>query len=163
MISVIVAASTNNVIGDRGSLPWRLRDDLQHFRQLTLGKPVVMGRRTWESIGRPLPGRRNIVLTRQPGLVATGGHAVTSPADALALATPADEIMIIGGSEIYALFMPQAARIYLTRVHATVDGDACFPPLDDKLWRLVDSEAHDADDENQYAFEFNTYERRGRS
>ena len=163
MISVIVAASTNNVIGDHGRLPWRLRDDLKRFKRLTLGKPVVMGRRTWESIGRPLPGRRNIVLTRRHGLVAAGGNAVTSPADALLLAKPADEIMIIGASEIYALFMPQAARVYLTRVHATVDGDACFPALDDKLWRLVESEAHDADDENQYAFEFNTYERRGRS
>ena len=163
MISVIVAASTNNVIGKRGTLPWRLKDDLRHFKRLTLGKPVIMGRRTWESIGRPLPGRQNIVLTRQPGLVAAGGNAVSSTADALAVARPADEIMIIGGSEIYALFLPKAARVYLTRVHATVDGDARFPALDEKLWRLVDSDAHDADDANQFAFDFNIYERRDRS
>lgn len=163
MISIIVAASANNVIGDHGELPWRLRDDLRRFRQLTLGKPVVMGRRTWESIGRPLPGRQNIVLTRQPALVAAGCTVVASPGEALAVARPADEIMIIGGSQIYALFMPKAARVYLTRVQATVNGDACFPTLDDKLWQLVDSDAHAADAANQFAYEFKTYERRGRS
>jgi dihydrofolate reductase len=159
MISLIVAASTNNVIGVQGELPWRLSDDLKRFKRLTMGKPIVMGRRTWQSIGRPLPGRRNIVLTRQDGFAATGCEVVASPAAALTAAGDAEEIMIIGGSQIYDLFLPKAARLYLTRVHADIDGDAFFPELDAAEWQLIASEAHAADDANDFAFEFRTYER----
>lgn len=161
MISLIVAASTNHVIGVRGELPWRLSDDLKRFKQLTLAKPIVMGRRTWESIGRPLPGRQNIVLTRQAGFTAQGCDVVVSPAAALSAADGAGEIMIIGGSQVYELFMPKASRIYMTRVQAEIDGDAFFPVLDEAEWLLTGTEAHAADEANEYAFDFRTYERTG--
>lgn len=163
MISIIVATSMNNVIGVQGDLPWKLPDDLKRFKKLTLGKPVVMGRLTWESIGRPLPDRQNIVLTRQPGFAADGCDVVASPAAALAAARDAEEIMIIGGGQIYELFLPKANRLHVTRVHASVDGDAFFPEIDETSWQLVEREPHDADDVNQFAFEFRTYERKGRS
>ena len=157
MISIIVAASENNVIGRAGELPWRLSDDLRHFKAITMGKPIVMGRKTWESIGRPLPGRQNIVITRQPDFAADGCDVVTSVEEAIAVAGDAPEIMIIGGSEIYALFMPHAGRLYLTRVHTNVDGDAFFPGLDDS-WRLVSEEAHGADGKNEFDYSFRRYE-----
>ena len=160
MISIIVAASTNNVIGAQGELPWQLSDDLQRFRQLTMGKPIVMGRLTWESIGRPLPGRQSIVVTRQADFVADGCDVVASFAEAIDAAGDAGEIMIIGGSQIYDLFLPQASRLYITRVHAEIEGDAFFPGIDETLWQLVSSEEHEADASNQYPFAFMSYERK---
>jgi dihydrofolate reductase len=157
MISIIVAASENNVIGRQGELPWRLSDDLKHFKAITMGKPIVMGRKTWESIGRPLPGRQNIVITRQPGFAAAGCDVVASVDEAIGAADDAPEIMIIGGSEIYALFMPHAERLYLTRVHASVEGDAFFPELDDN-WRLVSDDEQRADANNEFDFSFRRYE-----
>jgi dihydrofolate reductase len=162
MISLIVAASENGVIGRDGDLPWRLSDDLRRFKAVTMGKPVVMGRKTWESIGRPLPGRQNIVVTRRPELQFEGADVVTSAEAAMAAAAGAAEIMIIGGSEIYMLFLPLAERIYLTRVHAQVEGDAVFPTLGDE-WRLVSDERHAADDNNDHDMSFRVYERTGRS
>ena len=162
MISLIVAASENGVIGRDGNLPWRQSDDLRRFKAVTMGKPIVMGRKTWESIGRPLPGRQNIVVSRQPGLEIEGADVVTSPAAAVDVAAGANEIMIIGGSEIYALFLPLADRVYLTRVHAEVEGDARFPELGDD-WRLVSDERHAADDNNDHDMSFRVYERTGRS
>ena len=159
MISIVVAASTNNVIGAQGQLPWQLSDDLKRFKQLTLGKPIVMGRLTWESIGRPLPGRQNIVVTRQADFIADGCDVVASPAAALAAAGDAGEIMIIGGSQLYELFLPKADRLYVTRVHAEVEGDAFFPEIDESEWRLVNDEPHRADDRNAFAYSFRTYER----
>jgi len=163
MISIVVAASTNNVIGAQGRLPWSLSDDLKRFKQLTMGKPIVMGRLTWESIGRPLPGRQNIVVTRQADFIADGCDVVASPAAALAAAGDAGEIMIIGGSQLYELFLPKADRLYVTRVHAEVEGDVFFPEIDAGIWRLAEREMHAADDANQFAFEFRTYERKDRS
>jgi dihydrofolate reductase len=162
-ISLVVAASANDVIGVEGRLPWRLPGDLKNFKRLTMGKPVIMGRLTWESIGRPLPGRRNIVITRNPDYVAAGCDIVASPAAALAAAGDDDEVMIIGGGQVYALFRAQAQRLYLTRVDVHLEGDAFFPPPGDDEWRLIDREAQPADDANEYAFEIRTYERRGRS
>ena len=162
MISLIVAASENGVIGRDGNLPWRQSDDLRRFKAVTMGKPIVMGRKTWESIGRPLPGRQNIVVSRQPGLEIEGADVVTSPAAAVDVAAGANEIMIIGGSEIYALFLPLADRVYLTRVHAEVEGDARFPELGDG-WRLVSDERHAADDNNDHDMSFRGYERTSRS
>ena len=159
VISLIVAASTNNVIGVDGDLPWRLSDDLKRFKRLTMGKPIVMGRRTWQSIGRALPGRQNIVLTRQADLAAKGCDVVASPAAALTAAGDAEEIMIIGGGQIYDLFFPKAARLYVTRVHTDIEGDAYFPELDTTQWQLIESEEHAADDVNEFAYEFRTYER----
>jgi dihydrofolate reductase len=151
VISLIVAVSTNNVIGAGGDLPWRLSDDLKRFKAATMGKPIVMGRKTYESIGRPLPGRQNIVITRQSGFTAEGCDVVRSTAEAVEAAEGADEIMVIGGSQIYAAFLPLAERIYLTRVHTEVEGDVFFPPLKKDEWRESASETYDADALNDYA------------
>ncbi|MDH3429595.1 MAG: type 3 dihydrofolate reductase [Gammaproteobacteria bacterium] len=150
MISLIVAASSNNVIGANGKLPWRLSGDLQRFKALTLGKPIVMGRLTYESIGRPLPGRQNIVITRQADYEAEGCDVVPSVEAALAAAGSAEEIVIIGGGHIYREFLPRADRIYLTRVQAEIEGDAFFPPLADDQWCETEREASVADESNDY-------------
>ena len=150
MISLIVAASTNNIIGAKGDLPWRLSADLKRFRALTMGKPIIMGRKTYESIGRPLPGRQNIVVTRNPGFVADGCDVVSSIDTAVEVAGDAEEIMVIGGSHIYAAFLPRADRIYLTRVQAELEGDAYLPDIDNDKWHEVSAETHAADDSNDY-------------
>lgn len=160
MISIIVAASMNGVIGIQGELPWRISDDLKRFKALTLGKPIVMGRLTWESIGRPLPGRQNIVITRQSGFSAEGCDVVDSAAAALAVAGDVDEVMIIGGGQIYDLFLPKAGRLHITRVDTETNGDAFFPPIDEREWVLVSSEPHEAGEKNEFAFVFQTFERR---
>jgi dihydrofolate reductase len=160
VISLIVAASENHVIGVRGELPWRLPADLKRFKAITMGKPIVMGRLTWESIGRPLPGRLNIVISRQPDFVAEGCTVVGSPEAAISAAGDAPEVMVIGGGHIYKQFLPLADRIYLTRVHAEVEGDAFFPELDESKWDIVDSEAHEADGQGAPPHTFLTLERR---
>jgi len=159
MISIIVAASANNVIGAEGDLPWRLSDDLKRFKTITMGKPIVMGRKTWDSIGRPLPGRQNIVITRQSNFVAEGCDVVASADEAIAATAGADEVMVIGGSQVYSLFLPNAERLYLTRVHADVAGDAFFPQIDESQWRLVNDEPHSAGDRNAFDYSFRIYER----
>ena len=159
MISMIVAASTNNVIGVNGELPWRLSDDLKRFKKITMGKPIVMGRLTFESIGRPLPGRQNIVITRQPGYAAESCDVVTSPEAAVAAAGDAAEIIIIGGGEIYTLFLPLADRIYLTRVHVELEGDAHFAPPDERDWRVTFSESGITDEKHDFDFTFETLDR----
>lgn len=128
-----------------------------------MGKPIVMGRLTWESIGRPLPGRQNIVITRQVGFSADGVDVVASPAAALEVTGDAEEVMIIGGGQIYDLFLPKAGRLHLTRVHTEISGDAFFPAIDNKDWELVDAESHEAGDVNEFDFEFRTYERKNHS
>jgi dihydrofolate reductase len=159
MISIIVAASANNVIGAEGDLPWRLSDDLKRFKAITMGKPIVMGRKTWDSIGCPLPGRQNIVITRQTDFVAEGCDVVASADEAIAATAGADEVMVIGGSQVYSLFLPNAERLYLTRVHAEVAGDAFFPQINESQWCLVNDEPHSADDRNAFDYSFRTYER----
>ncbi len=159
MISLIVAVSANGVIGRGGELPWHLSDDLKRFKQLTLGKPIVMGRKTFESIGRALPGRQNIVLTRQSEFAADECDVVSSIDAAIAASGDAGEIVVIGGSEIYKLFLPLAERIYMTRVHIDVDGEVRFPELDDELWQESERENHDADDLNEYEFTTSVLER----
>ena len=158
-VSLIVAASANHVIGVRGELPWRLPDDFRYFKRTTLGKPVLMGRRTWESIGRPLPGRQNIVITRKSGFAAPGAIVAASPEEALELAGDVAEVMVIGGGQIYKAFMERAERIYLTRVHTDVDGDTFFPEPDAASFSLVSREAHPADERHAYAYEFRVYDR----
>lgn len=159
-ISLIVAASTNNVIGSDGELPWHLPDDLRNFKRLTTGKPIVMGRKTHESIGRPLPDRRNVVISRDLDYEAAGCDVVASPAAAMALLNDAEEVMIIGGGQIYAAFLPSADRIHFTRVHTEADGDVTFPDLDENEWALHSSVAHDADATHRYAFDVLCFERR---
>jgi dihydrofolate reductase len=155
-MTLIVAASENGVIGRDGDLPWRLPADLAHFKQVTMGKPVVMGRKTWESIGRPLPGRTNIVLSRQPGYEAKGCRVVGSLGEAILIgsAEGAEELMVIGGEALYAETLPVADRILLTRVHAVLDGDTHFPALDQDAWTVTAVERHEADERNDYAYSF---------
>ncbi len=147
LLSLIVAVAENGVIGKDGGLPWRLSSDLKTFRRLTMGKPIIMGRRTFQSIGKPLDGRDNIVVTRDPHFEAAGVSVADSVADALTLARVmartrgADEIMVIGGADIYNIALPAADRIYLTRVHANPQGDRHFPELPLEEWREVSREA----------------------
>lgn len=158
-ISMVVAASTNNVIGRDGGLPWHIPEDLKHFKAITLGHPIVMGRRTFESIGRALPGRVNIVLTTRTDCVADGCAIVRSPAAALAAAGDADEVMIIGGGQVYSLFLPMADRIYMTRVETEIEGDTFFPALPANEWRVSSEERFPPSPEREHAFSFQNLER----
>lgn len=156
MISIIVAQAENGVIGSDNRLPWHLPDDLKRFKALSLGKPIVMGRRTFESIGRPLPGRTNIVVSRQPGLAIEGTVVAQSLDAALAAAGTVPEVVIIGGAEIFRQALPRTDVIHLTRVHARIAGDVVFPDLDSGSWRETSVEHHAADERHQYAFTFVT-------
>lgn len=157
-VTLVVAMARNGVIGAGGALPWRLPDDLRRFKTLTMGRPVLMGRRTWTSIGKPLPGRSNLVLTRDATFRAEGATIVHSLEDAFAHA--GRELMVIGGAEVYALALPYATRIELTAVDADVDGETRLPPFDPGAWREVARERHAADERHAYAMDFVTLERR---
>jgi dihydrofolate reductase len=162
-IVFVVARADNGVIGRDNALPWHLPADLRHFKRLTVGKPVVMGRRTFQSIGKPLPGRHNIVLTRDPDWRAEGVTVVDNLAEAIAAAgldpkTRAEEVMIIGGAAVYADALPFATRIYLTEVHDTPAGDTVLPALDPARWRETTREDHPAE-EGRPAYSFVTLER----
>ncbi len=159
LVSLIVAVAENHVIGRAGGLPWRLREDLRRFKALTIGKPVIMGRKTFESIGRPLPERQNIVMTRSREFMAQGCFIAGTPDEALAVAGAVAEIMVIGGADIYREFLPLAGRIYLTRVHADIAGDARMPDLDPSAWIETSREFVPADEDNEHAFSFITLER----
>lgn len=158
-LSILVAAAENNVIGRNNRLPWRLPEDLQRFKALSMGKPMIMGRRTFESIGRALPGRTSIVVSRQPGLELEGCIVVASIDAAVAAAQPAVEAVVIGGAEIYRQVLPRAQVVHVTRVHARIEGDTHFPDLQPEEWREVGKEHHPADDRHAYAFSFITLER----
>ncbi len=158
-VSLIVAMDRGRLIGRDGDLPWHLPNDLQRFKAVTMGKPIIMGRRTHLSIGRVLPGRRNIVLSRDGDFVAPGCDCYVSLDAALASIDDADEAMVIGGATVYRVALPHAARLYLTEVEATLDGDVRFPELDRQAWREVASEAHGADERHAYAYCFRTLER----
>lgn len=138
-ISLVVAAADNNVIGHKGTMPWHVSGDLKNFKAITSGKPIVMGRKTFESIGRPLPGRQNIVVTRNAAWTAEGVDLAATLDDAVALAGEVAEIMIIGGGEIYAQALPMASRVYFTRIHASPEGDTTFPALSEQDWVQSDA------------------------
>ncbi len=157
-LSIIVAIARNGVIGRGNALPWHLPADLKHFKAVTMGRPVIMGRKTWESIGCPLPGRRNIVVTRNPDFRAEGCETAATLDAALGKCADAEEIFVIGGAQLYAAALPRADRLYITRVGADVDGDAFFPPFDPAAWRLVSSEPHLADERNPLPFRFELFE-----
>lgn len=159
MISLIVAMDRNRLIGRGNALPWHLPADLAHFKSITLGKPIVMGRKTYESIGRPLPGRHNIVVSRNPDFSAPGCTVVASVEAALAAAGDVPEVMVIGGAQVYAEALPRAQRIYLTRVDAAFEGDAWFPALDAAVWRECHCAEHAPDDRNPYPYVFLVLER----
>ncbi len=163
IVSLIVAMAENGVIGNDGQLPWRLPEDMVWFREMTMDKPVIMGRKTYESIPprfRPLEGRHNIVLTRNPAFEVDGVTVVNSAEAALAAAGDEVEIMVAGGSEIYALFLPHAHRLYLTLVDAEPDGDAFFPELDWSQWEVELEEDYDADERHPYDFQWLILERK---
>jgi dihydrofolate reductase len=146
-VSLIAAVAANRVIGQAGRLPWHLPDDLRHFKRMTLGKPVVMGRKTFQSIGQPLPGRPNIVVTRDEGWRAEGVRVVLSLADALVVAAglAGDEAMVIGGAELFAAALPIADRLYLTEVHRSYEGDVFFPLIDRTSWIEASRDDRDGD------------------
>jgi dihydrofolate reductase len=158
-LSLIAAMAENRVIGHENRLPWHLPADLQHFKAITLGKPVLMGRKTWESIGRPLPGRTNIVITRDAGYVAEGCVVAHSLEEAVAAAGEAAEVMVIGGAQLYRQALPLADTLYLTLVHAEIQGDTRFPAWQPGEWRETARIDHEADDRNPHAYSFITLER----
>ena len=165
-IVLVAAIGENNVIGRAGQLPWRLKSDMRHFRALTLGRPVIMGRKTYESIGKPLKDRTNIVLTRDLSLKVPGGVLATSLEAAFAVARQdaakrgVDEIMVIGGSDVFADAMARASRLEITHVHAAPEGDALFPPIDPAVWREVAREEHAAGPDDSASFAVAVYVRR---
>ncbi len=158
-VSIIVAASANNVIGVDGGLPWRLPEDLRRFKELTMGKPMIMGRLTYESIGKALPGRRSIILTRQVDYQVEDCDVVTSVDAAIAAAGDAAELMVIGGGKVYEQLLPMSDRVYLTRVHTDIDGDTFFPELDPIEWRSISKERFPVTADRQYRLTIETLER----
>ena len=166
LVSIIAAMDRNRLIGNKNQLPWNLPADLAHFKKVTMGKPIIMGRKTFESIGRPLPGRTNVVISRDPHYSADGVKVVNSLdaalrlAEDIALIDGAEEMVVIGGAEIYREALPLARRLYLTEVHAVVDGDARLPDIDWDCWREVRRERHDAEGNNPYDYSFVVFERR---
>lgn len=158
---MIVAHADNRIIGKDNDMPWHLPADLAYFKKTTLGKPVVMGRKTFESIGRPLPGRQNIVISRDQNYQAAGVDVVSSVEQALKLAGDVEEIMVIGGGAIYAHCLPFADRLYVTQIKAAIDGDTQFPTYEQgNDWQLVSSELYQADEKNAYDLDFCVYQRK---
>jgi dihydrofolate reductase len=162
-ISIIVAAAENGVIGRGGELPWRLSADLRRFKQITMGHTIIMGRRTWESIGRPLPGRQSIVVTRQINYRTEFAELTVAEgldsAFQIVESTLDNEAFVVGGAELYQTALPRADRLYFTRVNASVEGDTFFPEVAWGQWRLIESEQHSADDKNEHPYAFEIYER----
>lgn len=158
-IALIAAMAENRVIGRENRLPWRLSADLRRFKSLTMGKPVIMGRKTYESIGKPLPGRSNIVVTRDRDYRAQGCRVVHSLEQALEAAAGHDEVMVIGGAQLYRQTLDRAERMYLTLVKTELDGDALFPQIEMRHWRELERESHRADEKNEYDYDFVTLER----
>jgi len=159
LITLVVAVADSGVIGRDNTLPWHLPEDLRRFKRLTLGKPVVMGRKTFESIGKPLPDRRNIVVTRDANYHADGVTVVHDMDAALRAAAEAAEIMVIGGAELFRMFLPRAGRIHLTRVHGNIQGDVLWPALDDS-WQMIEREGYAADERHDWSMTFELWEKR---
>lgn len=165
LLSIIVAQSQNRVIGRGNKLPWYLPEDLKYFKRITQGKPIVMGRKTYESIGRPLPGRTNIVISRNPDYTQPGTRVVGSLEAALELAEQqalvdgSEELLVIGGAEIYAQALVLADRLYITQVHAEIEGDAFFPEIDPQDWETVLRQDFSAEGPNPYDYSFLVYQR----
>lgn len=159
-VSIVAAVAENGAIGKNNALPWHLPADLKHFRRLTLGHPIIMGRRNYESIGRALPDRTNIVITRHMDFHAPGCIVVPALDAAFAAADAADEVFVVGGADIYAQTMARVDRLHLTLVHANVPGDVFFPAIDWAVWRETARESHQPDARHAYAYSFVTFERR---
>lgn len=162
-LSILVAVAENGVIGCRGALPWHLSADLRRFKRLTMGHTIVLGRKTWESIGRPLPGRRMVVVSRQATYRVNGARVVSSLPQAFEVARESgdQQPFVVGGAQIYHQALPLATRLYLTRVLADVTGDTHFPAFSAVDWQLVESEPHEADARNDHPYCFEVYQRFG--
>ncbi|WP_422648319.1 Dihydrofolate reductase [Cupriavidus sp. H18C1] len=158
LLTLIVARARNGVIGRDNTLPWRLPEDLAHFKRTTMGAPVIMGRKTWESIGRPLPGRRNIVVSRNAGLRLDGAETASSLEDALRLCVGVEQVFLIGGAQLYAEALPSADRLIVTEIDADIEGDAHFPEIDPQRWIATERERHHSES-NGFDYAFVTYER----
>ena len=158
-LAIIVATDEQGLIGKENDLPWKLSADLQYFRRVTMGKPLIMGRNTHESIGRALPGRKNIVVTKNASYQAEGCCIVHSVDKAIDACDDAEEVMVMGGASLYSQLLPQADRLYLTQVHASLEGDTWFPDWQSTDWQEVSREDHLADDKNDYAYSFIVYDR----
>lgn len=158
-IALVAAVAANGTIGRENRVPWHLPDDMRFFRRITLHKPVVMGRKTHESIGRPLPLRPNIILTRNQQYTAEGCTVVHSVEAAVQAAVGHNALMVIGGTEIYTLFLPLATHLYLTHLEANIEGDTFFPPVDMAQWRPTWRETHEIDEKHAYRFHITCYER----
>ena len=159
IVSLVVAMSENHVIGRHGVLPWDLPKDRQYFKRVTLDHTVIMGRKTFEEIKQPLANRRNVVISRDPAFHPRGVTVVPSLEEALALGATEEEVFVIGGGEIFRLALPRADRLYLTLVHARIEGDATFPSFDLATWALEEEEHHPADEKHAYPFTFRRYRR----
>jgi dihydrofolate reductase len=160
LVSLVAAMAENRVIGRAGGLPWHLPKDLQHFKRLTVDHTVIMGRKTFDELkGRPLANRRNVVISRNPEFHPHGVTVVPDLEEALALGATEKEVFVIGGGEIFLQAMPRADRLYLTIVHAEVEGDTLFPAFDLAAWALEAEERHEADEKHAWAFTFRTYRR----
>ena len=162
-LSIIVAMAKNRVIGAQGAIPWHLPEELKRFKRLTLGHHIIMGRKTWESIGRALPGRTSVIVTRQRGYSAPGAKVVHSLDEAIAACGADDEVFVIGGAELYAQALARADRLYLTTVDAEVPGDTWMPDSAPGDWREISAESFPADERHRYAFRCAVYERAGRA
>ncbi len=162
---IVAAVARNGVIGGNNRLLWKLRSDMHHFRAITMGKPMIMGRRTWDSIGRPLPGRETIVVTRDPAFAAPGAHVVQDPKSAIALGQTlaeglkSPEIVVAGGGELYALLLERCSALHITQVDLAPDGDAFFPAIDPAHWREAGRETHDPGPGDEAGFSFVDYVR----
>lgn len=167
---IVVAAAQNGVIGAKNTLPWRISADLQHFKQVTMGHPIIMGRKTYDSIGRPLPGRKTIVVTRQADWQAEGYEdqvkvaysleGAVELADEIAKQMDVAEVMLVGGAQLYRQAIERVSKVHLTRVHAEIEGDAWFPELDGNIWAEVQCAHYHADDKNEYDYSFVELHRR---
>lgn len=160
IVSLIWAMAENRVIGRANQLPWRLSADLKHFKLLTLGKPILMGRNTWESLPGPLPGRPHYVVTRDRSYQAVGCTILHSIDEAMFVLSEAPEVMVVGGADIYGQMLPHAEKLYLTLVHTEVTGDTYFPEFDLSLWKEIAREDHSADEKNQFPYSFITFHRK---
>ncbi|ARD43677.1 type 3 dihydrofolate reductase [Colwellia sp. PAMC 21821] len=159
ILSMIVAHANNRVIGKNNDMPWHLPADLSYFKKTTLGKPIIMGRKTFQSIGRPLPGRKNIVISRDESYQVEGVEVVNSVEAALALVVDSEEVMVIGGGAIYQHCLAAAQRLYITHIDADIDGDTYFPDYDLSMWKKVASDIRPSDEKNQYQLDFSVYEK----
>lgn len=159
ILSMIVAHANNRVIGKNNDMPWHLPADLAYFKKTTLGKPIIMGRKTYQSIGRPLPGRKNIVISRDDNFQVEGVEVVNSVDAALALVVDSPEVMVIGGGAIYQHCLAAAQRLYITHINADIDGDTYFPEYDLTVWQKVASDIRPSDEKNPYQLDFSVYEK----